>query len=131
MENDAMFYPVFAVFMILVVLFIAATVVEYGAMLSMRGNTGTLLFAGALLLLGLALWWAYDAVRALSPTRGIELLRAAVFLLLAGPVLTAPPLAAQTVGGDTVLVSIGRFRRLIWRPASIIGLILIVLWFLS
>ena len=126
-----MFYPVFAVFMILAVIFIAVTVIEYGMALSVRGSAGMLAFVGALILLGLALWWTYDAARALSPTRGIELLRAAVFLLLAGPVLTAPPLAAQTVGGDLAVVSIGRFRRIIWRPASIIGLILIVLWFLS
>jgi hypothetical protein len=126
-----MFYPVFAVFMILVVIYIAAAVIEYGMALSLRGSAGMLLFAGALLLLILSLWWTYDAVRAVSPTRGIEVLRAAIFLLLAGPVLTGPPLTAQTVGGDAALVSIGRFRRLIWRPASIIGLVLIVLWFLS
>ena len=126
-----MFYPVFAVFMILVVIYIAAAVIEYGMALSVRGSAGMLLFAGALLLLVLALWWTYDAVRAISPTRGIELLRAVIFLLLAGPVNTGPPLVAQTVGGDAALVSIGRFRRLIWRPASIIGLVLIVLWFLS
>lgn len=126
-----MFYPVFAVFMILVVLYIAAAVIEYGAALSVRGSAGILLLAGALVLLGIALWWASDALRAVSPTRGIDLLRAVVFLLLSGPVLTAPPLAAQTVGGGTTVVSIGRFRRLIWRPASIIGLVLIVLWFLS
>lgn len=126
-----MFYPVFAVFMILVVVYIAAAVIEYGMALSVRGSAGMLLLAGALLLLGLALWWTYDAVRAVSPTRGIDLARAVVFLLIAGPVLTPPPLSAQTVGGDTTLVSIGRFRRMIWRPASIIGLILIVLWFLS
>ncbi len=126
-----MFYPVFAVFMILVVLYIAVAVIEYGSALPVRGSAGALLFAGALLLLGLALWWTFDAVRAVSPTRGIDLARAAVFLLLAGPVLTAPPLAAQTVGGNTTAISIGRVRRLLWRPASIIGLILIVLWFLS
>ena len=126
-----MFYPVFAVFMILVIIYVAAVVIEYGMALSVRGSAGMLLFAGALLLLVLALWWTYDAVRAVSPTRGIELLRAVIFLLLAGPVLTGPPLVAQTVGGDAALVSIGRFRRLIWRPASIIGLVLIVLWFLS
>jgi len=126
-----MFYPVFAVFMILVALYIAAAVIEYGAALSVRGSAGVMLLAGALVLLGLALWWAYDAVRAVSPTRGIDLARAVVFLLLSGPVLTAPPLVAQTVGGDTAFVAIGRFRRMIWRPASIIGLVLIVLWFLS
>ncbi|MHB8646808.1 MAG: hypothetical protein ACYDAR_13540 [Thermomicrobiales bacterium] len=127
-----MFYPVFAVFMILVVLYIAAAVIEYGTALSVRGSAGMLLFAGTLLLLGIALWWTFDAVRAISPTRGIELLRAVVFLLLSGPVLSAPPLAAQTVGGGgNTFVSIGRFRRMIWRPASIIGLVLIVLWFLS
>ena len=38
---------------------------------------------------------------------------------------------AQTVGDGTTFVSIGRFRRMLWRPASIIGIILIVLWFLS
>ncbi len=126
-----MFYPVFAVFMILVVLFVAAAVVEYGTALSVRGRAGTLLFAGSLLLLVLALWWAYDAVRAVSPSRGIELVRAVAFLLLAGPVLSAPPLVARTVDGGSSTVSIGRFRRMIWRPASIIGLVLIVLWFLS
>ncbi len=126
-----MFYPVFAVFMILVVLYIAAAVIEYGTALSVRGSAGILLLAGALVLLGIALWWSSDAVRAVSPTRGIDLLRAVVFLLLSGPVLTAPPLAAQTVGGGTAFVSIGQFRRMIWRPASIIGLVLIVLWFLS
>jgi hypothetical protein len=126
-----MFYPVFAVFMILVVIYIAVAVVEYGTALSVRGSAGMLLFAGALLLLVLALWWTYDAVRALSPTRGIDLARAVVFLLLAGPVLTAPPLTAQTVGGGAAFVSISRFRRMLWRPASIIGIILIVLWFLS
>lgn len=126
-----MFYSVFAVFMILVVLYIAAAVIEYGTALSVRGSAGVMLLAGALVLLGLALWWVYDAVRAVSPTRGIDLARAVVFLLLSGPVLTAPPLVAQTVGGDTTFVAVGRFRRLIWRPASIIGLVLIVLWFLS
>ncbi len=126
-----MFYPVFAVFMILVVIYIAAAVIEYAAAISVRGNAGVMLFAGALVLLGLALWWTYDAVRAVSPTRGIELLRALVFLLLSGPVLTAPPLVAQTVGDNATFVSIGRFRRMLWRPASIIGLVLIVLWFLS
>ncbi|MGI8856693.1 MAG: hypothetical protein ACR2JW_13170 [Thermomicrobiales bacterium] len=126
-----MFYPVFAVFMILVVLYIAVAVIEYGTALSVRGSAGMLLFAGALLLLVLALWWTFDAVRAVSPTHGIDLARAAVFLLIAGPVLTAPPLVAQTVGGGATAVSIGRVRRLLWRPASIIGLILIVLWFLS
>lgn len=126
-----MFYPVFAVFMILVVIYIAAAVIEYGTTLSVRGSAGALLFAGALILLGLALWWTFDAVRAISPMRGIELIRAVVFLLLSGPVLTAPPLLAQTVGGGSTFVSIGRFRRMIWRPASIIGLVLIVLWFLS
>lgn len=126
-----MFYPVFAVFMILVVIYIAAAVIEYGMALSARGSTGMALFVGALLLLALALWWSFDAVRAISPTRGIELLRAVIFLLLSGPVLSAPPLVAQTVGGGTTFVSIGRFRRMLWRPASIIGLILIVLWFLS
>lgn len=126
-----MFYPVFAVFMILVALFIAAAVVEYGTALSVRGGAGMLLLAGALLLLVLALWWTYDAVRAVSPTRGIDLARAVVFLLLASPVLSAPPLAAQTVGGGSAGVSIGRLRRAIWRPASIVGLVLIVLWFLS
>jgi len=35
------------------------------------------------------------------------------------------------VDGGSSTVSIGRFRRMIWRPASIIGLVLIVLWFLS
>ena len=68
-----MFYPVFAVFMVLVVIYIAVAVIEYGTALSMRGSAGMLLFAGALLLLVLALWWTFDAVRALSPTRGIEL----------------------------------------------------------
>jgi len=126
-----MFYPVFAVFMILVVIYIAVAVIEYGTTLSVRGSAGMLLFASALILLALALWWTFDALRAVSPTRGIELLRAIVFLLLAGPVLTAPPLVAQTVGGDTTFVSVGRFRRMLWRPASIIGLVLIVLWFLS
>ncbi len=126
-----MFYPVFAVFMILVVIYIAAAVIEYGTTLSVRGSAGVALFAGALVLLGIALWWTFDALRAVSPTRGIELLRAVVFLLLAGPVLTAPTLVAQTVGGGTTFGSIGRFRRMIWRPASIIGLVLIVLWFLS
>jgi hypothetical protein len=126
-----MFYPVFAVFMILVVIYIAAAVIEYGMELSVRGGQGMLLFVGALILLGIALWWTFDAVRAAPPTRGIELLRAVVFLLLSGPVLTPPPLMAQTAGGDTASLSIGRFRRMLWRPASIIGIILIVLWFLS
>lgn len=126
-----MFYPVFAVFMILVVIYITVTVIEYGAALSVRGSAGMLLFAGALLLLGLALWWAFDAVRAVSPTRGVDLARAVVFLFLAGPVLSAPALTAQAVNCGDTIVSIGRFRRMIWRPASIIGLILIVLWFLS
>ncbi len=126
-----MFYPVFAVFMIVVVFYSAAAVIEYGMALSVRGSAGMLLFAGALVLLGIALWWAFDAVRAISPTRGVELLRAVVFLLLSGPVLSAPPLTARTVGGGYTFISIGRFRRLIWRPASIIGLVLIVLWFLS
>ncbi|MCA1667542.1 MAG: hypothetical protein LC793_09165 [Thermomicrobia bacterium] len=127
-----MFYPVFAVFMILVVIYIAAAVIEYGTTLAVRGSAGILLFGGALILLGIALWWAYDATRAVSPTRGIELLRAVVFLLLSGPVLTAPPLVARTVGGgDNLFISVGRLRRMIWRPASIIGLVLIVLWFLS
>jgi len=125
-----MFYPVFAVFLILVVIYIAAAVIEYGMALSVRGSAGMLLFAGALLLLGLALWWTFDAVRAVSPTRGADLARAVVFLFLAGPVLSAPPLTAQTVDGGT-FVSVGRFRRMIWRPASIIGLVLFVLWFLS
>ncbi len=126
-----MFYPVFAVFMILVVIYIAVAVIEYGTTLAARGSAGALLFVSALVLLALALWWTFDALRAVSPTRGIELLRAIVFLLLAGPVLTAPPLVAQTVGGGTTFVSVGRFRRILWRPASIIGLVLIVLWFLS
>lgn len=126
-----MFYPVFAIFMILVVIYIAVAVIEYGAALSVRGSAGMLLFAGALLLLGLALWWAFDAVRAVSPTRGVDLARAVVFLFLAGPVLSAPALTAQAVNGGDTIVSIGRYRRMIWRPASIIGLILIVLWFLS
>src|SRR5437763_5907679 len=112
-----MFYPVFALFMILVALYIAAAVIEYGMALSVRGSAGMLLFAGALLLLGLALWWTFDAVRAVSPIHGVDLARAVVFLFLAGPVLSAPPLAAQAVGGDATLISIGRFRRLIWRPA--------------
>jgi hypothetical protein len=126
-----MFYPVFAVFMILVVIYVAAAVIEYGMALSARGGAGMLLFVGALILLALALWWSFDAVRAISPTRGIELLRAVVFLLLSGPVLSAPPLVAQTAGGGTTFVAVGRFRRMLWRPASIIGIILIVLWFLS
>ncbi len=126
-----MFYPVFAVFMILVVIYIAAAVIEYGTTLSGRGSTGMALFAGALILLGIALWWTFDALRAVSPMRGIELLRAVVFLFLSGPVLSAPPLVAQTIGGGTTFLSIGRFRRMIWRPASIIGIVLIVLWFLS
>ncbi len=126
-----MFYPVFAVFMMLVVLYIAAAVIEYGTALSVRGSAGILLLVGALVLLGIALWWVSDAVRAVSPTRGIDLIRAVVFLLLSGPVLTAPPLVAQTVGGGTTFASVGRLRRMIWRPASIIGLVLIVLWFLS
>lgn len=125
-----MFYPVFAVFMMLVVLYIAAAVIEYGVAISVRGRAGVLLFVGALLLLVLALWWTFDAVRARSPMTGLELVRAIIFLFIAGPVLSAPALAAQTADGGT-FVSIGRFRRLIWRPASIVGLILIVLWFLS
>ncbi len=125
-----MFYPVFAVFMVLVVIYIAAAVIEYGMAIAVRGRAGMLLFVGALLLLVLALWWAYDAMQARSPATGLELLRAVVFLFLAGPVLSAPPLAAQAAGGGT-FVGVGRFRRLIWRPASIIGLVLIVLWFLS
>lgn len=126
-----MFYPVFAVFMIFVVIFLAAAVIEYGAALSVRGSAGMLLLAGALLLLILALWWTFDAVRAVSPRRGVDLARAAIFLFLAGPVLSAPPLAVRTVGGGDAALSIGRLRRAIWRPASIIGLVLIVLWFLS
>jgi hypothetical protein len=126
-----MFYPVFAVFMILVVIYIAAAVIEYGMALSVRGSAGMLLFAGALLLLGLALWWTFDAVRAVSPKRGVDLARAVVFLFLAGPVLSAPPLPAHAVEGGGTFVSIGQFRRMIWRPASIIGLVLFVLWFLS
>jgi hypothetical protein len=126
-----MFYPVFAAFMILVVVYIALAVIEYGMALPVRGSAGMLLFVGSLLLLVLALWWSFDAVRAVSPKRGIELLRAVVFLLLAGPVLSAPALAMQTVNGGNAFVAIGRVRRLIWRPASIIGLILIILWFLS
>lgn len=126
-----MFYPVFAVFMILVTLYIAVAVIEYGMALPVRGSAGLLLFAGALLLLGLALWWTFDAARAVSPTRGVDLARAVVFLFLAGPVLSAPPLAVQMANGGNMFVSVGRFRRLIWRPASIIGIILIVLWFLS
>ena len=58
-------------------------------------------------------------------------LGAPVFLFLAGPVLTAPSLAMQPANGGSAILTIGRVRRLLWRPASIIGLILIVLWFLS
>jgi hypothetical protein len=126
-----MFYPVFAVFMVLVCVYIAAAVVEYGMAISVRGSAGMLLFVGALLLLALALWWTYDAVRGVSPATGVVLIRAVVFLFLAGPVLTAPPLAMQPVGGGSAVSTISRMRRLLWRPASIIGIILIVLWFLS
>jgi hypothetical protein len=117
--------------MVLVCLYIAAAVVEYGMAISVRGSAGMLLFVGALLLLVLALWWTYDAVRAVSPSTGVVLIRAVVFLFLAGPVLTAPPLALQPANGGSAIPAISRVRRLLWRPASIIGLILIVLWFLS
>jgi hypothetical protein len=126
-----MFYPVFAVFMVLVCFYIAAAVVEYGMAISVRGSAGMLLFVGALLLLILALWWTYDAVRAVSPSTGVVLIRAVVFLFLAGPVLTAPSLALQPANGGSAMTTISRVRRLLWRPASIIGLILIVLWFLT
>lgn len=126
-----MFYPVFAVFMVLVCVFIAATVVEYGMALPVRGGGGLVLFGGALLLLVLALWWAYDATRMASPSTGIELIRAVVFAFLAGPILGAPALVVQTAGGGGATFGFGRVRRLIWRPASFVGLALIVLWFLS
>lgn len=126
-----MFYPVFAVFMVLACVFIAATVVEYVAALPARGSGGMLLFGGALVLLVLALWWAYDAMRAASPSTGVELARAVVFAFLAGPILGAPPLVAQTAGGGAMTFGFGRVRRLLWRPASIIGLVLLVFWFLS
>ena len=129
-EGAGMFYPVFAVFMVLVVVYIAAAVIEYGSSLSARGSAGMLRFAGALVLLILALWWTFDAVRAKSPSTGIELVRAVVFLFVAGPVLSASPLVPRIAGGGT-FTSIGKVRRLLWRPASIVGLILIILWFLS
>jgi hypothetical protein len=125
-----MFYPVFAVFMVLVCVYIAAAVIEYGMAMTVRGSAGMLLFGGAVVLLILALWWTFDALRAISPSTGVELIRAVVFLFLAGPVLSAPPLAMQPVNGGAAL-TVGRVRRLLWRPASIIGLVLIVLWFLS
>jgi hypothetical protein len=126
-----MFYPVFAVFMVLVCIYIAAAVIEYGMAIPVRGSAGMLLFVGALFLLALALWWTYDALRAISPSTGVELIRAVVFLFLAGPVLTAPPLAMQPANGGSAILTISHVRRLLWRPASIIGLVLIVLWFLS
>src|SRR3954453_23284093 len=109
-----MFYPVFAVFMVLVCIYIATAVIEYGMAISVRGSAGMLLFVGALLLLVLALWWTYDAVRAVSPSRGGALIRAVVFLFLAGPVLTAPPLAMQPVNGGSSILTISRVRRFLW-----------------
>ena len=122
-----MFYPIFAAFMLLVVLFTLVATAEYGAATAagQRGAVGYLI--GAVVLLALAVWWGVDAARGLSPTTLPQALRAAVFLLAAGPVLS-PPAFARVQGA---VHRVGRFRRLFWRPASLIGLVMIVLWFLS
>ncbi len=122
-----MFYGVFAVFLVLAVLFTIIAAGEYAAELSAGRRHGATLLVGAVVLLALALWWLVDVVRHAAPNTGVQVLRALVFLLIAGPVLS-PPVLATAQGA---VYSLGRVRRLFWRPASIVGLVMIVLWFLS
>jgi hypothetical protein len=121
------FYPIFAVFMLLVVLFTLIAAAEYGAAAAAGQRAAVGYLIGAVVLLVLAVWWLVDAVRGFSPTTLPQALRAAVFLLAAGPVLS-PPAFARLRGA---MHGLGRFRRILWRPASLVGLVMIVLWFLS
>lgn len=122
-----MFYPVFTAFMLLVVLFTLAAVAEYRAAVAAGQRAGVGYLIGAVVLLALAAWWFVDAARGFSPTTLPQALRAAAFLLAAGPVLS-PPAFARLQGA---MRGLGRFRRILWRPASLVGLVMIVLWFLS
>lgn len=126
-----MFYPIFAGFMVLVVLYIAVAVVEYGSALGAAGSGRGVLFVAALALLALAVWWAIDAFRHVAPTSAVQIGRAVVFLFAAGPILSDPVRVRLAAGGTSTMQSLGRFRRLIWRPAAILGIFMTVLWFLS
>lgn len=126
-RERGVFYPVFAVFMLLVVVFTAAATVEYGAVVGAGQRAGVGYLVGAVVLLALAVWWLTDAARGTPPTTLPQVLRAVAFVLVAGPVLS-PPAFARLQGG---VRAIGRTRRVLWRPASILGVVMIVLWFLS
>ncbi len=122
-----MFYSIFAVFMLLVVLFTLAAAAEYGAAAAAGQRAAIGYLIGAVVLSALAVWWLVDAARGGSPTTLPQAIRAAVFLLAAGPILS-PPAFAHLRGA---IHRLGRFRRIFWRPASLVGLVMIVLWFLS
>jgi len=121
------FYGVFAAFLVLVILFIAVAVGEYLAEARAGRPNGVGMLVGAVVLLVLAVWWLLDTLLHTPPNTAVQVLRAVVFLLAAGPVLS-PPVLATTRG---MTQSLGRMRRVLWRPASIIGVIMIVLWLLS
>ena len=121
------FYGVFAGFMVLVVAFTAVAVWEYAAERAAGRPGGTGLFIGSIVLFVLAVWWLVDALLRTPPNTLAQVLRAVVFLLAAGPILSPPVLATARGAVQTL----GRLRRVLWRPASIIGVVMIVLWFLS
>jgi len=121
------FYGVFAVFLVLTILFTIIAAAEYAGELSAGRRNGATLLVGSAVLLALSLWWLVDIVSHTPPNAGIQVLRALVFLLIAGPVLS-PPVLATARGA---IHSLGRIRRAFWRPASIVGLVMVVLWFLS
>lgn len=122
-----MFYGVFAVFLVLTILFTIIAVAEYAGELSAGRRNGATLLVGTAVLLALSLWWQVDIIGHTPPNTGIQVLRALVFLLIAGPVLS-PPVLATARGA---IFGLGRLRRAFWRPASIVGLVMVVLWFLS
>ncbi len=128
--NCGVFYPIFAAFMVLVVLYIAATVLEYGLSVS-AGNGRAILFFASVVLLGIAVWWMLDAFGRVPPTTGVQVARAVVFLFAAGPVLSDPVRVRVAERASEMVRSIGRVRRLIWRPAAILSIVMFVLWFLS
>lgn len=121
------FYGIFAVFLALVILFILLAAGEYAVEAPAGRQNGGFLLVGAVLLLALAVWWLLDVVRQTPPNTAVQVARAIVFLLVAGPVLSSPVFATARGAAR----ALGRVRRLLWRPASIIGLVMTVLWFLS